>query len=378
MKRTEHTMDVSCKRVACVVLITVLVLLTADALQGRAEIGVARRGDRPTSREQRQEAQRGVPHAVIQFHEGFLSVRIRNAPWDDVLHAIERQVGIMIQVKGQLAGTVSLEFEALPLEQGLRRLFHDANVLFFYATGIQGSPTLERLIRVVLFAKAGEMTEAEALHRPSLEGAAAGEREEPGSTALTADASASQAAAEPEHEAGLEDDEDERLTALQRFAEQDNIEALQRAIFAPDQTIQAKALELLGERDRQVLIDALVDATKSDQPAVQLRALSLLHQTDQADHRTVLSALELALLDQDVTVKSFAIQALAERGGADAMGALRQALHDRDVTIRKMVIEGAAQTEQGRSLLQEALSDDDASVRSLAAFWLEEAAAHDR
>jgi hypothetical protein len=38
-------------------------------------------------------------------------------------------------VKGPLAGTLTQAFEALPLEQGLRRLFRDVNTVFFYASG---------------------------------------------------------------------------------------------------------------------------------------------------------------------------------------------------------------------------------------------------
>ena len=116
-----------------------------------------------------------------------------------------------------------------------------------------------------------------------------------------------------------------------------------------------------------------MQAARSEQPPRRLQALSLLHQTGQADELTVLSVLEEALADHDVTVKSYAIQALAERGGADAIEALRQALHDPDVAMKKVIIEKVVQTAQGHALLQEALSDEDTTIRSLAAFWLEEA-----
>jgi HEAT repeat protein len=89
----------------------------------------------------------------------------------------------------------------------------------------------------------------------------------------------------------------------------------------------------------------------------------------------VLSALALALADPDVTVKTYALYALASRGGDEAIGALRQALQNPDVSIRTMVLEEAARTGEGQPLLQEALSNDDATIRALAAFWLEEAAA---
>jgi hypothetical protein len=53
------------------------------------------------------------------------------------------------------------------------------------------------------------------------------------------------------------------------------------------------------------------------------------------------------------------------------VGALGQALHDPDTSIRQMAIESIASKEEGRALLQEALSNDDDTVRALAAFWLE-------
>lgn len=355
-------MDLSCKRGGWAALMAVLVLLTLSLLPGRAESGLARRGGSPPSQVQRQEGQVVVPESMIQFHEGLLSVRIRNAPWDDVLQAIKRQAGVMIQVQGQLAGTLSLEFESLPLQQGLRRLFRDANALHIHTPRPQEGSIPKILIRVWIFPQAG-VTEA----------AAAAGQEAPDSLDQTADATPHAKEAQRELEPATEDDQDERLTALHAFHHQGNIEALQQAVFDPDQTIQATALELLATQDRQAASDALVHATRSEQSPRRLQALSLLHQTDQADELTVLSALEEALADHEVMVKSYAIQALAERGGADALEVLRQALRDPDIAMKKIIIEKVAQTAQGHSLLQEALSDDDTTIRSLAAFWLEEA-----
>jgi hypothetical protein len=96
-----------------------------------------------------------MPQSVIQFQEGLLSVQIRDAPWAEVLHTLERQAGLTIQVKGQLAGTVSLEFEALPLEQGLRWLFRDADALLVHTPGTQEGGTPQIMIRVWSFSKEG-------------------------------------------------------------------------------------------------------------------------------------------------------------------------------------------------------------------------------
>ena len=199
-------MDLSCKRGGWAVLMAVLVLLTAGLFQGRAEIGMARRGDSPPLQEQRQEGQMVVPASMIQFHEGRVSVRIRNAPWDDVLQAIAGQAGVMIQVQGQLAGTVSLEFASLPLRQGLRRLFHNAHALLIHTPRPQAGSIPKTLIRVWIFPQE-EVTE----------GAAAAGQEAPDSLAQTADATLQGQEAQRELDPATEEAQDERLTALHTF-----------------------------------------------------------------------------------------------------------------------------------------------------------------
>ena len=79
-----------------------------------------------------------------------------------------------------------------------------------------------------------------------------------------------------------------------------------------------------------------------------------------------------------MTIKGYAIQALAERGDPEAMRSLRQALRDPDPSVRMMVVENVILKEEGLPLPQEALSDEDEAVRSAAAFWLEQASSERR
>ena len=60
------------------------------------------------------------------------------------------------------------------------------------------------------------------------------------------------------------------------------------------------------------------------------------------------------------------------------MEALRQALHDPAPTVRKLVIANVVQYDQGLPLLQEALSDVDETVRSLAALKLEQGVSNEQ
>jgi hypothetical protein len=275
-------------------------------------------------------------------------------PWEAVLKDLEREMGIVIRVRGPLTGTLTQEFEAVPLEQGLRRLFRDANIQFFYAAGEPQDASTGRLIGLWLFPK--ERSTQEAV----------------GSMANTAKAIPQEAvpAAEKDGLAG-------RLTALHGIAQQDDLEALRQAAFDPDQTIQLAALRFLAERNQQEATVVLVDATKSDEPERRLQALALLHQTGYADEMTVVAALGEALADADASVKLYAIQGLAERRGSDAIGSLRHALRDPDPSVRMIVIDGLVPEGQGLALLQEALSDEDETLRSAAASKLDQAVSED-
>jgi hypothetical protein len=99
------------------------------------------------------DAQAAAPPLVIKWDGDHLSVSVREAPWEEVLNELQRQTGAWIQVKGSVPGTLTQELGALPLEQGLRRLFRQANVLWFYSQGSEPGAAGERLVRVWLFPK---------------------------------------------------------------------------------------------------------------------------------------------------------------------------------------------------------------------------------
>ena len=108
----------------------------------------------------------------------------------------------------------------------------------------------------------------------------------------------------------------------------------------------------------------------------RLRALHAL--AKQSDEETVLAALGAALADEDATVKSSAIQALADRGGAEALEYLHQAFRDPDPAIRRLVLESVIQLDDGLPLVQEALADADETLRALARSRLELAGSETR
>lgn len=293
----------------------------------------------------------------IHFHDAGLSVRLRQAQWAAVLQELERHLtGIRITVTGTLIGTLTHEFAALPLEQGLRRLFRDVNLLMILGPEAAGEGSAVAVTHLRLFPK-----EEHGAGQPEAAGA---RRQLPNALPDTTRETAPQQAATGTEQA-------ERLRALHTFAHQGNVQALQQALFDPDPLIQATAFALFAEHDLQGATTALLGATQSKQPERRRQALELLHESSQVDERPVLTTLHTALADDDPSVKSFAIRALADRGGAEAFEYLREALRDPDAAIRRLVLESVIQHSDALPLVQEAVEDSDETIRSMALSRLE-------
>jgi HEAT repeat protein len=165
-----------------------------------------------------------------------------------------------------------------------------------------------------------------------------------------------------------DNNEQERLEALAGSAQTGDEQALRKALLDPDPIVQERALALLAEANREGAVAHLLDMTKSGQPETRIQALQLLHESELADEPAVVSSLGAALADEDL--KPYAIEALAKRGGPEAMEYLQQALHDPDPKVRQMIIESAAPLDEYQVLLQQARWDEDETVRSLANAWL--------
>ena len=131
------------------------VVLILVALGNFADMASARPGDvleRPTPG---QEAREPVPRPRIALRGDLLSVKVDNAPWGEVLKELAQQTGMTIRVLGPLRGTLTQEFADLPLAQGLRRLFREANFVFSYAKGGQQGTAADQSLRVWLFPQEG-------------------------------------------------------------------------------------------------------------------------------------------------------------------------------------------------------------------------------
>jgi HEAT repeats len=293
------------------------------------------------------------PSPVIEFRGGLLSVRVRDCPWEAVLKEIERQTGISIRAMGVPAGTLMHEFDAVPLEEGLRRLLRDANLLFIYGNSSGKGPSEAVLEHVWLFPKEGIATAVtQVSHAPrrvvAVE-ALSGEEGTKAGSELAADG----------------DNSRERRTALLRVIQDHGSEAeqaLQQAALDADPSIQTLALGTLAERNLPEVIQTMRLA--SGNPSTRLAALQALSQHDDT---IVLQALTEALADNDIEVKGYAMQVLAGKRTSEATRALGQVLNDPDPVFRQFALGVFGQLDDpvSRSYIDRALNDGE-EVRNLA------------
>jgi hypothetical protein len=317
-----------------------------------------------------------MPQLAIEWHGDRLSVRVCNAPWTAVLRELEHRLGITIVVRGPLAGMLIQEFEALPLELGLRRLFRGMNTAFFYRIGTEAGTAADQLSQVWLWPK-NIRTEAGRPHdRSSARPQAAHQQDDSISSQERAETSTSEEETQPDGELVAEEEaEGGRLETLHFLAKQGDGEALRQAVFDPDPNVHMAAFALLAEHDPQGTGALVVGAARDAQPMVRLQALQFLHHGHLVEDATVLSTLGDALADADIAVRRYASRTLAERGGPEALELLRQALRGPNPAIAKMILEQVIQVvppDQSLPLLQEALSHADATVLALASARLEQ------
>ncbi len=117
-------------------------------------------------------------------------------------------------------------------------------------------------------------------------------------------------------------------------------------------------------------MNSFVQMAYAEDPATRIYGLSELANNGKVDEHMVVSALWDAVSARDINVKTYAIQTLIKRGGGEGLRYAWLALQDPEPSIRMLAIEGARSHANARPLLQQALSDQDGGVRTLAAALL--------
>ncbi|NOU21318.1 MAG: HEAT repeat domain-containing protein [Methyloglobulus sp.] len=127
----------------------------------------------------------------------------------------------------------------------------------------------------------------------------------------------------------------------------------------PTREEQAQIDQMLQEQ-----VDQLLKQAQSKDPNVRSMAINSLGSLGAKNDPNVDEALRNALTDKDVNVRSQAIAAIAERGGANLEEQLSLALKDKDVSVRLSAVGLAKEDDIG--IFQQALNDSDPTVKELA------------
>jgi hypothetical protein len=236
---------------------------------------------------------------TVEWRGESLSVSAVRVPRSRILEEVARRTGLEIRGLRELSEEVSVRFSRLPLREALDQLLaREENYLLLLEDAVSRGGTRPGLVWVFGTREASPTQEIARL---------TGEH----------------GARLPKTSAAR--DEAERQPALHAGGPEVNEAALQQSLSDPDPAVQTKALDLLVENNRQAAVPLLVDRTISKQPQVRLHALDLLSNS-QANEAIVVAALGRAVVDEDIGVKSYAIRALAEPGGAGRAPSSRPSL----------------------------------------------------
>ena len=114
--------------------------------------------------------------------------------------------------------------------------------------------------------------------------------------------------------------------------------------------------------------EALLKAAQSNKPEDRIEAMSRLLVVGAKGDPAVKAALEQGLIDKDESVRAQAISSYSRREGSGAATALQEALHDPSMQVRLMAVDGIT---DNTALLQQAINDNDETIRALATTKLE-------
>ena len=132
------------------------------------------------------------------------------------------------------------------------------------------------------------------------------------------------------------------------------------APVSQDNSVEAEAAQL----------NELLKMAKSNDANSRADAIGALLAAGKAGDTAVQNILEEALSDPNAQVRARAVSSLAQgNDGAMPTAALANALHDTDAGVRLMAVDAAA---NDAALLQQAVNDNDESVRNLALLKLAE------
>jgi hypothetical protein len=213
---------------------------------------------------------------TILLKAGRLSVHVENRSQEWILEEITRRAKVALtRVSGSGEERVSVDFDDLPLDEGLRWILRDQDSFFFYG----GAGTAAASLRAVWVYAKGKGNGVEPVP--------------------------------PEAWASTKE--------------------LEGALAHPDAEVRTRAIEALVERRQGGARDMVVEALKDRDEGVRTEALYQSLENDVALPAEVLA--DLALGDPSPNVRFLALDALAESAGARAVA--ERAVGDPDRHVRR-------------------------------------------
>jgi len=220
-------------------------------------------------------AAENAARADVVLRDGRLTLDVQGRSLEWVLGRVSRAAGVPVVFNGDAGeAAVSLRFEGLPLEEGLRRLLRDHDAFFFYGAQANAPAAL----RVVWVYPKGEGRSLEPVP--------------------------------PDRWASTRD--------------------LEKMLEGPDPGDRSRAIESLVERQGEKARAAVLRAMKDENPRVRTQAL---YSAFSAGVEVPASVLAEALDDPSTDVRFLALEAAADRPEAAALA--RRALGDESSHVRE-------------------------------------------
>ena len=257
------------------------------------------------------------PSLKVDYSGSTLSVSADHVPLSQVLQEVGKKTGLEVRGLGEAGKTVAVQFSDEAMGQAVRDLLGGTNYIVF---GSLASPDSVRAARVVII------------------NATAGAAIDVGNEVQNAQTAASQ-------------------------AKRNTWRAQLMSTNPAEQDAGFREVVKMGPKEAY---DALADVIANGDGIARLRALQFMDQDSQIDQTLVMGSLHDALNDQDSVLRDYAVQALGRHPGADSLDMLRQVYSDGDSTVRLNVIEAISQRTDAHALIQQAASDPDQAVSSLA------------
>lgn len=237
----------------------------------------------------------------VKYSNGQLSAKLKNSPLETVLKEIMAQSGARIWLNDTIDGTVTIEFQNLPVGEGVRKILKDKNYAFVF----NHSDVKEGKLSIVSASKSKEIFTTV--------------KEEP----------PRKLSPKPKLPITQKDNQKKNQPSLEILAKD--------ALENEDPGKREDAIIALGESKDTKAIEIISKALAND-PVEDVRLSAIDALLDIGD-KSIVDSLSIALNDRDPWVRESAVEALGEVGNEAAMEFIKNVLNDEDGSVRELAQE---------------------------------------